>query len=116
CGRCLVLLLAAIGLRQRRDPDRQRGRSFLKLALIFGGIALAAWAQATLPEGENKKVVEKLCLDCHGAENFVGRRLDKEGWEKVIADMITKGAQGSDEDFDKVVAYLVKNFGKEKSH
>ena len=71
-------------------------------------------AQSLLPEGENKKVVEKICVDCHGPENFVKLRHDRDGWEKVIGEMIEKGARGTDEEFDKVVDYLVKNFGKEK--
>jgi competence protein ComEA len=71
-------------------------------------------AQSPLPEGENKKLVEKICVDCHGAENFVKLRKDKDGWEKVIGEMIEKGAKGTDEEFDKVVEYLVKNFGKDK--
>jgi hypothetical protein len=86
--------------------------SFASCALAM---ALSVYAQSALPEGENKKLVEKLCLDCHGPENFVKLRLDKAGWEKVIGEMIEKGATGSDEEFDKVVAYLVKNFGKDKS-
>ena len=61
-----------------------------------------------------KKLVEKICVDCHGAENFVKLRKDKDGWEKVIGEMIEKGAKGTDEEFDKVVEYLVKNFGKDK--
>lgn len=67
-----------------------------------------------LPEGEGKKVVQKICIDCHGPENFVKRRLDKDGWEKVVSNMIEKGASGTDEEFDIVVAYLTKTFGKEE--
>jgi len=66
-----------------------------------------------LPEGDGKKVVEKVCLSCHGPENFVSLKLDKEGWEKVVNQMITMGAQGTDEEFDKVVGYLAKHFGKD---
>jgi competence protein ComEA len=89
-------------------------RKRAKLA-TFLLLALPVQAQSPLPEGENKKLVEKICLDCHGAENFVTRRLDKEGWEKVIGEMIERGAKGSDDDFDKVVAYLTAKFGKEKT-
>ena len=80
------------------------------LVLIAGTMA----AQTPLPEGEGKKIVEKVCLDCHGPENFTSKKRDKEGWEKVIADMVEKGAQGTDEEYDKIVAYLVKNFGKDQ--
>jgi competence protein ComEA len=71
-------------------------------------------AQTPLPEGEGKKVVEKVCLDCHGPENFTGKKLTKEGWEKVVDDMVKSGATGTDEEFDIVVKYLTKYFGKDK--
>jgi len=67
-----------------------------------------------LPEGEGKKVVEKVCSGCHGPENYVKLRLDKDGWEKVVGDMIENGATGTDQEYDIVVAYLVKHFGKEE--
>ena len=84
----------------------------MKYAALFA-LAATLYAQDDpLPEGEGKKVVQKLCNECHGPENYVKRRLDKEGWEKVISDMIEKGAAGTDQEFDIVVAYLTKNFGK----
>jgi mono/diheme cytochrome c family protein len=86
--------------------------------IVFFFVAAAAVVNAQqpppqLPEGEGKKVVEKICLDCHGAETFIHKKLDKEGWEKVIASMIERGANGTDAEFDTVVAYLAKNFPKD---
>lgn len=80
-------------------------------------LALAATLYAQddpLPEGEGKKVVQKICNDCHGPENFVSLRKDKAGWETVVSDMVERGATGTDQEFDIVVAYLTKNFGKDK--
>ncbi len=86
----------------------------MKRPLILGAIAALAIAQVQLPEDENKKVVERVCVDCHGAENFVKLHHDKDGWDKIVNEMVEKGAKGNDEDFDKVVAYLVKYFGPAK--
>jgi hypothetical protein len=80
--------------------------------LIILAAALCLEAQTPLPEGEGKKVVEKICLDCHGAENFTNKKRTKEEWEKVVSDMIQSGATGTDQEFDTVVAYLTKYFGK----
>jgi len=69
-------------------------------------------AKDPLPDGAGKKVVEKICLQCHGASTFTDQRLDQDGWEQVIDDMISKGAQGTNDEFDQIVDYLTKYFGK----
>jgi cytochrome c5 len=68
--------------------------------------------QDPLPEGDGKKLVVKLCTDCHGVEQIVAKKRTKEEWDDVISDMIQKGAEGKGEEFDAIVAYLTKNFGK----
>jgi competence protein ComEA len=65
-----------------------------------------------LPEGDGKKLVVKICTDCHGADQIVAKRRTKEEWDDVISDMIQKGAEGKGDEFDAIVAYLVKNFGR----
>jgi competence protein ComEA len=89
----------------------------MKFLLIFclalaAAVVLVAAAQDPLPEGEGKKVVEKLCNDCHGPENYTSKKHTKEEWDKVIQDMVEKGASGTDKELDTVVAYLTKYFGK----
>ena len=37
-------------------------------------------------------------------------RLTREGWEEVIADMIKRGAKGTDEEFGAVLEYLATHF------
>ncbi|MDE3198319.1 MAG: helix-hairpin-helix domain-containing protein [Acidobacteriota bacterium] len=65
----------------------------------------------TLPEGPGKAVVEKMCTPCHGLENVVRARMTKERWGSVVDDMISRGAQGSDDEIDQVIGYLAANFG-----
>jgi cytochrome c5 len=83
----------------------------VKLFLI-AALALAASAQDQLPEGDGKKEVEKVCNDCHGTETYTQKKRTKDQWEKVVQSMIDKGAEGTDAEFDKIIAYLTKNFGK----
>jgi competence ComEA-like helix-hairpin-helix protein len=35
------------------------------------------------------------------------------GWEDQVADMVEKGAEGTEEEIQVVVDYLVKNFGRD---
>ena len=37
-------------------------------------------------------------------------RLTREGWEGVVADMIARGARGTDAEFAAIVDYLSKHF------
>ena len=74
-------------------------------------VAAGAAAFAQLPAGEGKAVVEKRCTACHGVEEFAGRPLPKSGWDEVIERMVNRGAEGTDEEFDKIIVYLTNAFG-----
>lgn len=65
-----------------------------------------------LPEGPGKAEVSKLCAGCHDLMFTVSTRETEEGWTRIVNDMRSKGADGSDEDFAKVVTYLAKHMGK----
>ncbi len=73
--------------------------------------ALMARAQSSLPDGPGRMVVERMCTSCHGVEQFTGLRMTKQHWSATVADMLTRGAQGSDSDVDQVVSYLTEHFG-----
>ena len=70
----------------------------------------SASAQTTLPDGPGKAELQKVCGLCHQAERSAAVRLTREGWEGVIADMIARGARGTDQEFAAVLDYLSKNF------
>ena len=42
----------------------------------------------------------------------VSTRETEEGWTRIVNDMRSKGADGTEEDFAKVIAYLTKNMGR----
>jgi len=65
---------------------------------------------ADLPDGPGKVTVQRICGNCHAAQIVMGRKASKEGWERIVADMVEKGATGTDAEFDQVVVYLTKNF------
>src|SRR4051794_40675030 len=85
-------------------------KTFVRPIFILGLAATAA-AQ-TLPNGPGKEVVEKMCTACHGLENVVRARMTKERWNGVVDDMISRGAVGTDDEFDQVINYLAANFGR----
>ena len=65
-----------------------------------------------LPDGTGKDVVVKQCTGCHGAENFVDKKKDKDGWKRTVDTMIAYGADINDADAEVILTYLTKNFAK----
>ncbi len=74
--------------------------------------AFPAFAQALkLPDGPGKETTQTICGSCHGAELVIGRQETRDTWAAIVDDMIQRGANGSEEEFYKVVDYLANNFG-----
>jgi competence ComEA-like helix-hairpin-helix protein len=74
-------------------------------------VALTA-AQDNLPDGKGKEVLERMCTNCHGLDQVTANRYAKKFWGSVVDDMVSKGAEGSDDDVNLVISYLSRNFGK----
>jgi competence protein ComEA len=54
---------------------------------------------------------EKVCSKCHPAEQAASKRHSKAGWEHTVDDMVAKGAEGTDQQFDAIVQYLTAAYG-----
>jgi len=74
-------------------------------------LLLASLAQ-DLPDGPGKAEVLKICRDCHELDTITIENRTKDGWKKTVAKMGDRGAEGTDEQFEAVVNYLTKNFGR----
>jgi competence ComEA-like helix-hairpin-helix protein len=90
-------------------------RAFFLLALAASLAVAFADDEETkaLPPGAGRDVVAKVCLGCHGAGHFRGQRLTQDEWSDKVYEMIDNGAKATDDEATAVVAYLVKNFGKD---
>lgn len=75
-------------------------------------LLLAVSHAQDLPEGNGKKLVEQVCVACHGTEAVTGQRATLKGWNGIIDDMIQRGATATPEEFRTIAEYLAKNFGK----
>jgi len=91
-------------------------RSMIRWVLLTiftsGAVALALSQSNDLPEGKGKDVIERMCINCHGIEQVIAQRYSKKYWGSVVDDMVSRGAEGSDEDVNLAIAYLARNFGK----
>jgi competence protein ComEA len=69
-------------------------------------------ARQELPDGPGKEEVVRVCSGCHDLMFTVSTRETEDGWTRIVNDMRSKGADGTEEDFAKVIAYLTAHMGK----
>jgi hypothetical protein len=67
---------------------------------------------AGLPDGPGKAAFEKICASCHEAAQAIDARRTRAEWQRVVDDMVARGAEGTDEEIATITAYLTKFFGK----
>src|SRR5438045_3610363 len=83
--------------------------------LALAGLALSLWAQSneeSLPPGPAKESLVKRCVGCHEIDLVVARRHTRAEWDGVMEDMIARGAEGTEEEFSALAAYLNQYLGK----
>ena len=86
-----------------------------RLVIIVTALLLAASVQAQdLPNGAGKELVMNVCTVCHDATRIISKKRTKEEWSDTVDKMAARGAKASDEDFETIVTYLAKNFGKDQ--
>lgn len=66
---------------------------------------------AVLPDGTGKAETVKLCGKCHSLDQAVSVRQGQSEWAETISKMVNLGAQGSEEEFNSILPYLVKFYG-----
>lgn len=83
----------------------------LTLAIVLSGTVLlhAEGPKLQLPEATGKATTLRLCGTCHGAEIVMGHPRSEEGWGDVVANMIQRGAPGTEDEFYEIIQYLTKN-------
>jgi len=90
--------------------------AIIKLATILTAFLLAASVQAQdLPNGVGKELVMRVCTQCHDLERVVSKRKTKQEWNDLVDMMASRGAKATDEEFDTIVNYLAKYFGKDQA-
>jgi putative heme-binding domain-containing protein len=84
---------------------------FILGSILVLGIAVSGHAQS-LPEGQGKAEFQRICSNCHSVSIATSQRMTQVQWTGVVNDMVSRGAQGSQQDLDNVVSYLSTNFGQ----
>lgn len=95
-----------------------RLRLAVALAILVGTVTTAVTAhidgtQDQRDEARSQQTFTTVCGRCHPIERVTVNRRSRSQWEETITTMITaRGAQISDEDFDTVLTYLTRVYGR----
>ena len=65
-----------------------------------------------IPDGPGKELVLKQCRDCHDLDTVISENRTKDAWRKTLVKMGDRGAEMTDEQFEVIVNYLARNFGR----
>jgi len=98
------------------------------LAVLMSGIALvavmaaamspaqdpapAAAVQEKFPDAPGRAALLKVCSNCHTAESVVASLRTRQEWVDVVDQMARFGAEASDQEYEQILAYLVKYFSR----
>ena len=93
--------------------------TLLTVCAVFVALLVARMTASAPPADQGSSQAQdrptqafyRLCSDCHDADRIVGNRRTRTGWEEVLDKMISKGAVGSDQDFELVLYYLLSHYG-----
>lgn len=75
------------------------------------GAAPAKPATAALPDGAGKPIVQKQCVMCHTLTVVTSKHASTAEWTQLVNQMVSRGAELTDDEIDTVVEYLVRNYG-----
>ena len=81
-------------------------------AVLLPGAPLAVAQNEDLPDGNGKEIFVRMCSNCHAAKRVTKTRFPKKFWESTVDDMVSRGAEGTEEEAMIVISYLSRNFGK----
>jgi mono/diheme cytochrome c family protein len=85
------------------------------IPVLAGQAPAGSPSKSDLPPGEGKELLSKNCIGCHQLTVITSQHKTESGWTDTVVEMRSRGANGSDEDMEKIVHYLTANFGPQHS-
>ena len=82
----------------------------LALTRVLAQAPTAPATESRFPAGPGRDALFKVCGNCHGPESVLGQLKTHDEWRKTLDEMASNGAQGSDEEWNQIQAYLDKHY------
>jgi competence protein ComEA len=79
-------------------------------SIVVLTIAVFTASAQQLPEGPGRAEMEKICKGCHEMARSISPRLDRDGWSEKMTKMVAFGMKATEQEYQAVLDYLVKNF------
>ena len=76
------------------------------------GAAQEKTAAVSLPSGPGKELVESRCTACHDLERIATAKRAKDDWDRIVNNMVARGATATPDEARTILAYLVAQFGR----
>ena len=98
-----------------------KGRLWMVVSIIFLVMMVVSCApeEVSTPEATTeieapagKAIVETVCTGCHSLNKITTASYDKDGWQKTVERMISKGAELDNNQKELVIDYLASAFPK----
>src|SRR5215216_4422706 len=103
---------AAGGESSEEPLNRKSGQQLIVAALPLTLVSFTVVAGANAQQSERgEKVLNTSCGGCHDLRPIQTSALDKDAWNSLVQDMISKGAAVSEADLPVLLDYLVKEHG-----
>ncbi len=84
------------------------------LMVVFSMTTLLAQTPK-LPGGKGRAEVQRICSDCHEVAVITREHHTKSEWTQVVEQMKSRGASGTEDEFNSIIDYLTTNFGTPSS-
>jgi DNA uptake protein ComE-like DNA-binding protein len=78
-------------------------------ALSIVAVAFVARTAAAADQDPNLEAVQTVCGRCHTTAVFLDKPRSWDRWNDVFADMTQRGANGTDEQLERVTTYFLEN-------
>jgi competence protein ComEA len=87
--------------------------------IVFPALLLAGATQmltganqtAGAQDAETKKLVERTCTRCHTLVSAYRMRNTRERWAKIVDDMVSRGAEATDDEIEQIIDFLTAHYG-----
>jgi competence protein ComEA len=83
------------------------------VSFLFATTLFTSSVLAEIPPGPGHDETNKVCSKCHSPEQATSLKQSKTAWEETISKMVNLGSEGTDEEYEAILNYLVRNFGPE---
>jgi competence ComEA-like helix-hairpin-helix protein len=86
--------------------------ALLPISILGCAAIILSAAQDGLPEGKGKDAFAKICASCHQLDQVTNHKYPKSRWADIVDDMVSRGAESTDEETKSIVSYLSRNYGR----